>query len=127
MTKKEAIDKLQRFCIYRDRCHSEVRSKLLQLKVFGDDLEEVISELIRTDYLNEERFSVNYARGKYRTKNWGKNKIIQELKKRSISNYCIKKALKEIDLENDYEKKTSNHIVKICFFEKREIRKSCPE
>lgn len=112
VTIKEAVDRLQRFCVYRDRCHSEVRSKLLKLEVYGDDLEEVMSELIRTDFLNEERFSVNYARGKYRTNNWGRIKIKQELKKRKIGEYCIRKALKEIDQEGDYEDRLFNVLMK---------------
>ena len=34
---------------------------------------------------------------KFRIKKWGKNKIINELKARNITPYCIKKALSEIN------------------------------
>ena len=53
------------------------------------------------NYLNEERFAITYAGGKFRIKHWGKNKIKQALKLKQVSDYCIKKALKEID-ETDY-------------------------
>ncbi len=99
--KTEALLKLQRFCAYQDRCHYEVRSKLLELGVYGDDLEEVIVALIEEDFLNEERFARSYARGKFRIKQWGRVRIRQELKRRQISEYCIRAALAEID-ENDY-------------------------
>lgn len=97
LTKSEALKKLQRYCAYQDRCHSEVRSKLLDLGVYGDDLEEVIVELIEENFLNEERFARSYARGKFRFKYWGRIKITQELKRRKISTYLIRKAMEEID------------------------------
>lgn len=102
MTKSEAIQKLKKYCAYQERCHSEVRTKLLSYQVYGDTLEEVILDLIQEDYLNEERFACSYARGKYRIKKWGRNKIVQELKARKISKYCINKGLKEIEEEQYY-------------------------
>ncbi len=102
-SKDEALSKLQRYCAYQDRCHSEVRAKLLNMAVYGDTLEEIISELIREDFLNEERFARSFARGKFRIKGWGRNKIKQELKSKRVSAYCIKKGLTEID-EAEYEK-----------------------
>ncbi len=111
ISKDEALIKLQAYCAYQDRCHSEVRTKLLGLKIYGDDLEDIITELIKENFLNEERFARSYARGKFRIKNWGKRRIIQELKKRRISDYCIKKALTEID-EDEYTAAAEKIITK---------------
>jgi len=69
------------------------------MKIYGDDLEEIISELIDENFLDEERFARSYARGKFRIKKWGKNKITQELKRKKVSAYCIKKGMTEIDEE----------------------------
>ncbi|MDX1478788.1 MAG: regulatory protein RecX [Saprospiraceae bacterium] len=93
------IEQMRKFCGYRDRCHSEVRSKLLKLRVYGDDLEAVMTELIRDDFLNEERFARSFARGKFRINHWGKNRITMELKRRRVSDYCIRRGLEEIDEE----------------------------
>ncbi|MEM1214236.1 MAG: regulatory protein RecX [Bacteroidota bacterium] len=93
------MQKLQRYCAYQDRCHSEVRSKLIDLGVYGDTLEEVMAELIIDKFLDEERFARSYARGKFRFKKWGRIRIRQELKFRKISAYCLKKAMAEIDEE----------------------------
>jgi len=101
VTNKVALAKLQRYCAYQDRCHQEVRTKLLSLKVYGDELEEIISELIKEDFLNEERFARSYARGKFRLKKWGRIKIMQNLKVKNISDYCRKKGMEEID-EDEY-------------------------
>ncbi len=46
---------------------------------------------------------MQYAGGKFRIKHWGKNKIKQALKQKQVSDYCIKKALKQID-DTDYIK-----------------------
>lgn len=65
--------------------------------------ELILLSLMKDDFLNEERFSKSYARGKFRIKNWGKQRIVRELKFRDISAYNIKTALKEID-ETEYLK-----------------------
>lgn len=88
---------IQRYCAYQERCHQEVRYKLVSMKIYGQELENYMTELIKLDYLNEERFARSYARGKYRMKKWGWQKIIRELKKRDISDYCIRMAHEEID------------------------------
>ncbi|MEM9990663.1 MAG: regulatory protein RecX [Bacteroidota bacterium] len=101
-SKAEGLSKLQAYCAYQDRCHQEVRSKLIELGIYGDDLEEVIAELITDNFLNEERFARSFARGKFRIKQWGRLRIQQELKQRAISAYCMRKAMEEIE-EEDYQ------------------------
>jgi len=96
-TFEEALTKLQRYCAYQERCHNEVRSKLIEIKCYGDTLEEVISMLIQEDFLNEQRFAETFTSGKYRLKSWGRNRIKQELKKKYVSDYCIRKGLASID------------------------------
>ena len=101
ITKEEGLAKLQKYCAYQDRCHQEVRTKLITLGIYGDDLEEIIVELIADNFLNEERFARSYARGKFRMRRWGRVRILNELKFRKITDYCIRKAMTEIE-EEDY-------------------------
>lgn len=101
VTKAMALPKMQRYCAYQERCHSEVRQKLLTLGMRGDDLEEVIYELIQDNFLNEERFARTYAGGKFRIKQWGKTKIRQALEQKHVSAYSIERAMEEIE-EADY-------------------------
>ena len=89
------------YCQYQERCHSEVRNKLYELGCNKDDVEQHIIDLIETGILNEERFAKAYAGGKFRMKQWGREKIRQQLKFRKISEYCIRKGLAEID-GNEY-------------------------
>jgi regulatory protein len=100
-TPAQALPKIKHFCSYQERSHSEVKDKLYSFGLWKKDVELLISQLIEEDYLNEERYAKMFAGGKFRMKKWGKVKIKYELKQKQISEYCIKKGLKEID-EADY-------------------------
>lgn len=103
ISKEDALVKLQRYCAYQERCHQEVRNKLVGLKVYGDDLEDVISELISEGFLNEERYARAFVRGKSRIKRWGRIKIQAHLKSKQISDYCIRKGFEELDYDQNKE------------------------
>jgi regulatory protein len=94
---EKALQKLKHYCGYQERSHSEARQKLYSLKISKKDVEELISRLIEEDYLNEERFVMQYASGKSRMKGWGRQKIRYELRQKGISEFCIVKALKILD------------------------------
>lgn len=103
LTKEQALQKLKHYCAYQERCHSEVKDKLYQLGVWTKDQDEIIATLIEENYLNEERFAIAFAGGRFRIKQWGRVKIKYELKQKQVSDYSIKKALKQID-EEEYQK-----------------------
>lgn len=103
LTKEQALQKIKHYCAYQERSHSEVREKLYSLGVWKKDHDEILSTLIEENYLNEERFAIAFAGGKFRMKQWGRVKIRYELKQRDVSEYSIKKALQQIDNE-DYIK-----------------------
>jgi len=97
----EAKRKLEHYCVYQDRCHHEVNSKLKEMRMIPIAIDNIISHLIEHNFLNEERFAKSFARGKFNIKHWGRVRIIRELKFRKISEYNIKTALKEFS-EEDY-------------------------
>jgi regulatory protein len=102
-SKEEALQKAKHFCAYQERCHSEVKEKLYSLGQYKKEVDELLSELISENYLNEERFAIMFAGGKFRIKQWGRIKIKYALKQKQISEYCIKKALNAID-DTEYSK-----------------------
>jgi|TARA_B100000780_G_scaffold253015_1_gene200421 regulatory protein len=104
LTIKEIEIKLRYYCSYQERCHKEVQEKLRTFNVIPDGVNQIISNLISENFLNENRFSKSYVRGKFNIKHWGKIRIVNELKKRNISKYNINQGLKEID-ELDYQNK----------------------
>lgn len=102
-TVKQATEKAMRFCAYQERCQSEVRKKLQTFSLTQNEIEEVIYNLIQENFLNEERYAKAYARGKFRSNKWGKNKIQQALAAKEVSPYCITSGLNEIDSEEYQE------------------------
>ncbi len=103
ITKEQAIQKLHHYCSYQERSHYEAQQKLWELGINKSDHDEIISRLIEEDYLNEERFAIEFAGGKFRMKDWGKKKIFYALKEKRVSEYNIKKALQQIN-DEDYRK-----------------------
>jgi len=93
----EATKKLESYCAYQDRCHKEVVTKLREMRMIPEAIDHIVTHLIQENFLNEERFSKSFARGKFRIKKWGRNRITNELKQRGITKYNIKSALMEID------------------------------
>ena len=103
LTKEQAYQKLKHYCAYQERCHAEAKEKLYSFGLYKQQVEELLSQLIEENYLNEERFAIQFAGGKFRMNQWGRIKIKQALKQKQVSEYCIRKALDEID-EAYYEK-----------------------
>jgi regulatory protein len=95
----EIFHKVSSFCAYRERSQQEVLKKLYELGVSPDLANDVLTQLIDENFLNEERFTRSYAGGKFRLKNWGKNKIKFALTGKGISETEIEKALEDIDPE----------------------------
>ena len=89
--------KIEQYCVYQDRCHKEIEQKMRDYNLIPEARELILLSLMKDNFLNEERFSKSYARGKFRIKSWGKQRIVRELKFRDISVYNIKTALQEID------------------------------
>ncbi len=101
LTPLVALEKMKNWCAYQERSQFEVRNKLFEYGIFNEEAENIIIQLIQENFLNEERFAIAFARGKFRIKRWGKIKIKLELKQHKVSEYCINKALKQID-GNEY-------------------------
>ena len=103
LDKRAALGKAESYCTYQERSQQEVRNKLYDWGLWKDDVEQVISELIEGNFLNEERFAMAYVSGKFNIKKWGKIKIKQGLKLKKVPDKMIVKALNTIDYD-DYLK-----------------------
>jgi regulatory protein len=117
LTPSQAIIKAQASCAYQERCQQEMRDKLYEWGLYSNDVENIIANLVTDGFLNEERFAKAFAGGKFRIKKWGKVKIKIELKKRKISDYCIRKAMEEIDDKaymNALEETISKKLKSLC-------------
>ena len=86
-SKDEALQKAKQYCAYQERCHTEVKAKLYELGMNKKEVDELLSELISDNYLNEERFAIQFAGGKFRIKQWGRIKIKYAHKKKKEREY----------------------------------------
>lgn len=98
-TVQEATRKLEHYCAYQERCHQEVRQKLVGMFMIPEAIDVIIVHLLEHNFLNEERFSKTYVRGKFKHKAWGRNRLAYELKKKDISKFNINIALLTITEE----------------------------
>ncbi len=96
-TLEEATRRMERYCAYQERCHSEVSAKLRSMGMIPQAADTIVVHLIEQGFLSEERFALAFARGKFSHKKWGRIRIRQELRQRDISPYLIQKALDAID------------------------------
>lgn len=114
-TVDEALKRLEHYCSYQERCHKDVNQKLIKMKMIPEARDHIIGHLLKHNFLNEERYARAYARGKFRMKKWGKQRIQRELKFKDINNTIISLALKEIGDDylqtfNDLSAKKLNSI-----------------
>ncbi len=119
------LNKARKYCAYQERSQQELRDKLYELGLHKKEVEQTIAQMVEENFLNEERFAIAYAGGKFRVKHWGRIKIKLALKQKKVSPYCITKALKEIN-ERDY-KKCLEKIIADCgkrILEKNPLKKN---
>ena len=111
---KISLNRIKSYCALQDRCQFDVLKKLTDWGLQKRTQENILKALIIDDFINEKRFAASFCRGKFKIKNWGKHKIITQLKSKNISAELINAGLKEID-ENEYEK-----ILEKLFYQKKE-------
>ena len=97
-----AIERIKNYCALQDRCQWDVIQKLREWGLQQATKDHILEILITNKFIDEERFSTSFCRGKFSIKNWGKRKIINELRRKQISSICINTGLKEID-EKEYD------------------------
>lgn len=125
---QEVKQKLEYYCSYQERCHVEVRTKLLEFTVTEHEREQIIVHLIQHNFLNEERFASVFSISKFHQKKWGRIRIKKELKARKISDYLISKSLKSIpseEYETTFNALAEKHWDSITEKNKLKKRKKC--
>jgi len=79
------LQKLLRFCSYRERSPYEVNEKLKKIGVVDEqERNQYLQYLEETGILSELRFVEQYVSGKINSKKWGPKKILYEIRKHGI-------------------------------------------
>lgn len=107
-----AIERLKNYCSLEDKCQWDVKQKMKEWGLPKISQDQIMELLINQKYIDEERYSKSFCRGKFKIKKWGKIKITNELQKKNISELYIAKGLEEIndaeyhkELDKQYQKK----------------------
>lgn len=125
---KIAIQRLKDYCALQDRCQWDVMQKMKEWGFLENPPQDILDILIQEKYVDEERYSRAFCRGKFKINKWGKRKIRNELRKKMVSKVYIDKGLNEIkddeyeeELEKQYHKKNSLITEKNHFERKKKI------
>jgi regulatory protein len=95
----QAYRKAADYCAIQDRCNSEMQLKLISWHIDKSFTSKIISKLVDEGFIDEKRFAINYAGGKFRIKGWGKLKIAAGLRARNIPAPLIQQAFSSFQME----------------------------
>ncbi len=95
------LEKARNYCAYQERCIDDVMNKLKSWQLNEEAIGEIIKELKKEGYIDEERYARAFAVGKFRNNKWGRNKIFYALNKKNIPELYIQIGLAAID-EKEY-------------------------
>jgi len=104
-------NRIQRFCVYQERCSRDVEMRLNGWKVTPGKMKKFITELKEENFLDDLRFARLFVHGKLSIKHWGRKKITFELKMKGITGKIITLALDDID-ETQYLEVLTSLIMK---------------
>lgn len=102
LDEKEILAKILKYCAYRERTWQEVNQKFYEYQTTDEIKERIIAFLKEENYVNDERYTQSFVRGKVNIKKWGKQKIKNELRHKNISGEEVQQALDNID-ETSYK------------------------
>jgi regulatory protein len=111
LDEKEILAKILKYCAYRERTMQEVKQKLYEYQASEEVKEKIITFLKEENYVNDERYTQSYVRGKVNIKKWGKQKIKSELRNKNIKGEEVDNALNDID-EASYKKTLMELLIK---------------
>lgn len=100
---QKIYQKLASYCAYQERCLYEVYEKMDSLNIPANEHEDYLDKLMHDNFLNEERFALTFAGGKFRIKQWGRIKIKHGLLQKQVDDIFIQKALESLPEAEYYE------------------------
>jgi regulatory protein len=95
----QAYRKAADYCVIQDRCIGEMQLKFISWGIDRSFTPKIISKLIEEGFIDEKRFALNYAGGKFRINGWGRLKIAASLRARNIPAPLIQQALSSIQID----------------------------
>lgn len=99
LTPDQVLDKMAKYCAYQERCVKDVVDKLKTFEISSKDRDEILNYLIDNRFVDNERFSQAFVRGKINQSGWGLNKIRFHLIQKGIDKELIDEVLSQCNEE----------------------------
>ncbi len=96
---KSALSRMQVLCSKSEKSSGEIKEKLKKYDLNEEDFERIIELLKEEKFIDDKRYSEFFCRDKFKFNNWGKAKIRQALRTKSIEEEVIENSLKQINEE----------------------------
>ncbi|MDD2289909.1 MAG: RecX family transcriptional regulator [Bacteroidales bacterium] len=108
---KKHLSRMQALCSRGEKCRADISLKLEQAGVPREETEEILKELEKERFLDQERYATAYARDKSSFQGWGPRKIHNMLKIKEIPEEIIEKSLSGLG-ENWFREKLAEALCK---------------
>jgi len=102
ISKEQAYVRMARICSQKEYSTFDISQKLLILGFSEQVRREIINQLRKDNYLNEERYTRSYVNDKLRFNKWGRKKIELNLRQKQIPHNVIN------DVFSEYSDSTLN-------------------
>lgn len=93
------LQKAAALCSAKECCTNDIRQKLVTYGSSDDETEKIVQYLTKEKFIDDQRFSIAYAKDKFRFGKWGKTKIGYALRMKKIADEMIENALNMIPEE----------------------------
>ena len=103
---KKHLARMQALCSRSEKCRADIRLKLEQAGIPPAETAEILDELEKDRFLDQERYATAYARDKSSLQGWGPRKIYNMLRIKEIPEEVIEKALSGLGEERVRQKLT---------------------
>ncbi|MDD4777552.1 MAG: regulatory protein RecX [Fermentimonas sp.] len=95
ISEKQAFARMARLCSQKEYCSFDISQKLYRLNLSAQEIERVISLLIKQNFINDERFVRSYIGDKVKFNKWGKRKIELSLRQKKLPETVIQRVFCE--------------------------------
>lgn len=94
---KQARAKAARYCSRKERAPQQVLEKLISWQLEEAEAQEILAELTRENFLNEQRFCRAFCHDKFEFNRWGRVRIKMELTRFNLPVQVVSEGLNSID------------------------------
>jgi regulatory protein len=95
------LQNMEAWCSTKEVCILEAKTKMRKWNVAEADSDKIISSLIESGYIDEERYARAFANDKLTLDKWGPQKVRLALKQKGIKGTIISKAISEKNINQE--------------------------